>query len=70
MADREMTTHIDLDFSKGKGLVSAIAQDANSKEVLMCAFMNREAFETTLATGYAHYYSRSRDSLWRKRLTN
>ncbi|WP_319417018.1 phosphoribosyl-AMP cyclohydrolase [Marispirochaeta aestuarii] len=66
MADRETTTHIDLDFSKGNGLVSAIAQDANSKEVLMCAFMNREAFETTLATGYAHYYSRSRDSLWKK----
>ncbi|WP_319477764.1 phosphoribosyl-AMP cyclohydrolase [Marispirochaeta aestuarii] len=66
MADRETTTHIDLDFSKGNGLVSAIAQDADSKEVLMCAFMNREAFEATLATGYAHYYSRSRDSLWKK----
>jgi phosphoribosyl-AMP cyclohydrolase len=66
MSDRETSARVDLDFSKGTGLVSAIAQDAESKEVLMCAFMDREAFEATLTTGYAHYYSRSRNSLWKK----
>ncbi len=66
MADRETTTEIDLDFEKNGGLVSAVAQDIISGEVLMVAFMNREAFEKTLSTGYAHYYSRSRDSLWKK----
>jgi len=48
------------------GLVPAIAQQADSGEVLMLAWMNREAVEETLETGYAHYYSRSRASLWRK----
>lgn len=66
MPQRETSTTIDLDFSKGNGLVSAIAQDADSKDVLMCAFMNKEAFEKTLTSGYAHYYSRSRKSLWKK----
>ena len=66
MSQRETSETIDLDFSKGNGLVSAIAQDAETKEVLMCAFMNREAFEATVKTGYAHYYSRSRKSLWKK----
>lgn len=66
MTDRETTRAIDLDFEKNGGLVSAVAQDIISGEVLMVAFMNREAFEKTLATGYAHYYSRSRDTLWKK----
>ncbi len=44
----------------GDGLVPAIAQQANSGEVLMLAWMNREAVEETLKSGYAHYYSRSR----------
>jgi len=48
------------------GLVPAIAQDAASGEVLMQAYMNAEALEKTLATGQAHYYSRSRKKLWRK----
>ena len=48
------------------GLVPAIAQDADSGEVLMLAWMNRQAIEHTLAEGVACYYSRSRDALWRK----
>jgi phosphoribosyl-AMP cyclohydrolase len=55
-----------LDFSKGDGLVAAIAQDATTGQVLMIAYMNREALEETLATGRAVYYSRSRRRLWRK----
>lgn len=50
----------------GDGLVPAIAQQAGSGEVLMLAWMNREAVEATLETGFAHYYSRSRKALWRK----
>jgi len=46
--------------------VPAIAQDADSGEVLMMAYMNRESFAETLATGRAVYYSRSRKKLWRK----
>ena len=49
-----------------KVLIAAIAQDYESGEVLMQAFMNREAVEKTFETGYAHYYSRSRASLWKK----
>ena len=54
------------DFSKGDGLLPAIAQDADTGEVLMLAYMNAESFARTLATGEAHYYSRSRQRLWRK----
>ncbi len=54
------------DFSNGNGLVAAIAQDAATGQVLMIAWMNREAFDQTLATGRAVYYSRSRQRLWRK----
>jgi len=48
------------------GLVPAIAQDATSGRVLMMAWMNAEAVEQTLATGFAHYYSRSRQKQWQK----
>ena len=54
------------DFSRGEGLLPAIAQDADSGDVLMLAWMNREAFEETQRTGRAVYYSRSRGRLWRK----
>jgi len=54
------------DFSKGDGLVTAIAQDAATGQVLMVAHMDRQAYEETLATGRAVYYSRSRGRLWRK----
>ena len=48
------------------GLVPAIAQDASSQRVLTLAWMNREALARTVATGEAHYWSRSRSKLWRK----
>jgi phosphoribosyl-AMP cyclohydrolase len=48
------------------GLVTAVAQDADSGRVLMVAFMNREALEETARTGRAVYFSRSRQRLWRK----
>lgn len=49
-----------------KGLVPAIVQDASNKQVLMLAYMNKEALDTTLATGRTHFYSRSRQKLWMK----
>lgn len=55
-----------IDFEKQGGLVPAIAQDWQTGEILMLAYMNREAFEETLNTGRACYYSRSRSKLWRK----
>src|SRR5246127_5560011 len=55
-----------IDFEKSGGLVPAIAQDADTGEVLMLAWMNREAYEETRRTGRACYYSRSRNRLWRK----
>ncbi|MCD6569246.1 MAG: phosphoribosyl-AMP cyclohydrolase [Deltaproteobacteria bacterium] len=55
-----------LDFDKQGGLVPAIVQDHKTKEVLMLAYMNKKAFEETLRTKRACYYSRSRDKLWRK----
>ena len=54
------------DFTKNDGLLPAIAQDAANGEVLMLAWMNQEAFEETLRTGRAVYFSRSRGKLWRK----
>jgi phosphoribosyl-AMP cyclohydrolase len=59
-------TTVQPDFSKGDGLLPAIAQDAASGEVLMLAYMNAESYAETLATGRAVYYSRSRRKLWRK----
>ena len=55
-----------LDFDKAGGLVAAVAQDADTGEVLMVAWMNREAFEETVRTNRAVYFSRSRNKLWRK----
>jgi phosphoribosyl-AMP cyclohydrolase len=52
------------------GLVPCVATDAGSGEVLMLAYMNAEALERTLATGEAHYWSRSRGELWRKGATS
>ncbi len=57
---------IKLDFDKMNGLVPAIAQDYQSNEILMLAFMNEEAFRHTILTGKATYYSRSRQKLWVK----
>ena len=49
-----------------KGLVPVIAQDFTTKDVLMLAYANKEAVDLTQSTGYAHYYSRSRNKLWKK----
>ena len=57
------TTSIKFD---DKGLVPAIAQDSSTGEVLMMAWMNAESLEKTISTGKAHYFSRSRNSLWLK----
>lgn len=57
---------IELDFSKMNGLVTAVTVDAESGEVLMVAFMNDEAFKKTVETGVVHYFSRSRNKLWKK----
>jgi phosphoribosyl-AMP cyclohydrolase len=54
------------DFEKGDGLIPVIAQDAETGEVLMLAYMNEEAFNATLKTGKASYYSRSRQKFWMK----
>ncbi len=58
-----------LDFDKGKGLVTVVAQDARTGQVLMQAFANREALQRTLDTGEMHYQSRSR-GLWHKGATS
>lgn len=55
-----------IDFDKLGGTVPVIAQDDETGEVLMMAYMNQEAFSETLRTGRACYFSRSRDRLWRK----
>ncbi len=55
-----------VDFEKSAGLVPAIAQDHETGEVLMMAWMNRDAFEETVRTKRAVYFSRSRNRLWRK----
>ena len=56
----------EIDFAKGDGLVPVVAQDRTSGRVLMVAYANREAVEATLKTGFAHYWSRSRSTLWKK----
>jgi phosphoribosyl-AMP cyclohydrolase len=55
-----------IDFEKHHGFVMAIAQDDDSGEVLMVAWMNEESVRRTIASGEVHYWSRSRDQLWRK----
>lgn len=54
------------DFAKGNGLLPAIAQDSETGEVLMMAYMNAQSYAETVATGRAVYFSRSRNKLWRK----
>ncbi len=57
---------LELDFTKGNGLLPAIVQDYKSGKVLMLAYINRESWEKTLDTGEAHYWSRSRREIWHK----
>jgi phosphoribosyl-AMP cyclohydrolase len=57
---------MDLDFEKSGGLVAAVIQDHVTGRVLMVGFMNQEAFRKTVETGFATFYSRSRNKLWMK----
>ncbi len=57
---------VELDFEKTGGLVPVITQDDATGMILMQAYMNREAWEKTVDTGIAHYWSRSRNKLWKK----
>ena len=62
-----MNVSIDkLNFEKGGGLIPAIVQACDTEEVLMLAYMNSVALQQTLESGYAHYWSRSRNKLWKK----
>jgi len=60
---------VDLDFGES-GRIPAVAQDADSGEILMLAYVTSEAVERTRETGRAHYYSRSREELWEKGATS
>ncbi len=61
-----MKQEFEIDFKKGNGLVPVIAQDFATGDVLMMAYMNKEAWEKTLESGKVHYWSRSRNKLWLK----
>jgi len=58
--------NMDLDFAKAGGLVTAVIQDERSGRVLMVGYMNEDAFRRTLETGFATFFSRSRNKLWLK----
>lgn len=66
LAELELTEVIDQLGFDSRGLIPAITQDANTKEVLMLAWMNKEALAKTIATGDVTYWSRSRNQLWVK----
>jgi phosphoribosyl-ATP pyrophosphohydrolase/phosphoribosyl-AMP cyclohydrolase len=66
MLDYRKQTDMTIDFEKMGGLVPAIIQDAKTKNVLMLGFMNKEAYEKTLATRKVTFWSRSRNQLWTK----
>lgn len=68
---KEYTKELQLDFGNdGNSLLPVVTQDYNTKEVLILAFINKEAFEETIRSGYATYYSRNRKELWKKGMTS
>jgi phosphoribosyl-AMP cyclohydrolase len=68
---KEHTTELLLDFGPdGRTLLPVVTQDARTKDVLILAFANREAFEETRRSGFATFWSRSRNELWKKGLTS
>jgi phosphoribosyl-AMP cyclohydrolase len=68
---KEHTTELLLDFGPdGTSLLPVVTQDSRTKDVLILAFANREAFEETRRSGFATYWSRSRSELWKKGLTS
>jgi phosphoribosyl-AMP cyclohydrolase len=62
----EAEVSVEIDFDKMQGLVPAVIQDADSAELLMLGFMNHEALQATLQTGFVTFYSRTRQKLWTK----
>jgi phosphoribosyl-AMP cyclohydrolase len=68
---KEYISELQLDFGKdGNTLIPVVTQDYKTKDVLILAFANREAFEETVKSGYATYFSRTRNELWKKGLTS
>jgi phosphoribosyl-AMP cyclohydrolase len=68
---KEYTEELLIDFGvEGEKLLPVVTQDFATKEVLILSFVNREAFEETRRSGYATYWSRSRNELWKKGLTS
>ena len=57
---------VNLDFEKQNGLIPAIVQDHRTREVLMMAYINKEAWDLSLETCIGHYWSRSRQKIWKK----
>jgi phosphoribosyl-AMP cyclohydrolase len=66
----ETTEQLSLQFEKRNGLLPTIVQDAQSKDILMLGYVNQEAFEETLSSGYATFWSTSREELWTKGKTS
>ena len=68
---KENTEELLLDFGdNGNNLIPVVTQDFNTKEVLILAFANKEAFVETIKSGYATYFSRTRGELWKKGMTS
>lgn len=68
---KEYTDELLLDFGPdGKTLLPVVTQDSRTKEVLILSFVNREAFDETRRSGFATYWSRSRQELWKKGMTS
>jgi phosphoribosyl-AMP cyclohydrolase len=55
-----------IDFAKGNGLVPVVVQDEKTKDIMMLAYANKEALTLSFTTGIAHYWTRSRQALWKK----
>jgi phosphoribosyl-AMP cyclohydrolase len=69
--NKENSSNLMLDFGQdGQTLLPVVTQDLETKEVLILSFVNKEAFDETIKSGYATYWSRSRNELWKKGLTS
>ena len=62
----KVVSYMEINFEKMQGLAPAVIQDASSGELLMLGFMNREALDLSLSTGFVTFYSRTRQTLWTK----
>jgi phosphoribosyl-AMP cyclohydrolase len=68
---KEYTTELLLDFGEdGNALIPVVTQDSRSMQVLILAYVNREAFNETIKSGYVTFYSRSRQEIWKKGSTS